>query len=267
MSGEDTGLAFSQRELLACDFDGTIALTSVPAPSGTTVASAYEVAIRQVLGENAVSKYVEHGGLRNRAPAEVIIDLAPELDTDRVRQKTEDLVAAKLDVLYQEVGQTLPDGSRWPRPVEGFMDCWAKISAHPQMDTAVVSSGHQNFIERFYEVQELPAPNLMVTDDDMRPLMEHLPPELCVKPGRLLLDIVHSRWLARYGIEPNYETIKSSRGRIMYAGDDPNKDGKLAENAGVTFSHIGEGNQANVWFALGLLLPFRETSKTEVAGV
>jgi hypothetical protein len=253
---EGQPIEFAQRELSANDFDGTIAITSEPAPNGMTVALAYEAAVQRVLGTNALSEYQAGGGLRNRAPSEVIIELAPTLETEAVRRKTEDLVSAKLSVLSDQVGQRLPDGAFWPRPTEGFTDFWTKITAHPQMDTAIVSSGHQAFIERFYEVQDLPGPDLMVTDDDMRPLMEYLAPELCVKPGRLLLDIVHGRWLALHDIEPTYENLKTSRERIIYAGDDPNKDGGLADNAGVRFMHIDPDDSLIRWFALGEVLPF-----------
>lgn len=227
--------------LFAHDFDGTSHLTGEPAPNGMTVPFAYEHAVEKVLGDDALGWYREEGGLRNRAPFEVVQQLLPEADTDTQRQKTEDLIEAKLSVLLNQVGMRIDD-TFWPRLNPGFRRLWMPASAEPTITTGTVSSGHEKFIRRAFDVHDLEAPDVFVTDDDMRPLLALLPSELCVKPSRLLLDLVHAKWLARSGnaaeVMDDLEALQTSRERILYAGDDYKKDRMLAKNAGVRFIHI-----------------------------
>lgn len=246
-----------QERLLASDFDGTSHLTSEPAPNGMTVPKAYEHGIGQVFGDDALKKYKDKGGLINRAPFEITKQLLPNADIDTQRKKTEDLVAAKLGVLLHQVGKRVED-SFWPRLNPGFRNIWLPASVEPAIVTGVVSSGHDTFIRRSFEVHDLAPPDLTVTDDDMRPLLERLPAELCVKPSRLLLDLLHYQWLgrrAKIGEEAeNPELLHDTRERILYIGDDYRKDGALAKNAGVKFVHVESGRSEAAFFHIGRVL-------------
>lgn len=244
-------------QLLASDFDGTTHLTSEPAPNGMTVQKAYEQGIEQVFGSDALERYKYEGGLRNRAPFEITKQLLPDVDIDGQRVKTEDLIAAKLAVLLDQVGMRI-DETFWPRLNDGFKDLWVPASAERAITTGIISSGHEDFIRKAYEVHDLAPPDLFVTDDHMRPLLEHLPAEMCVKPSRLLLDTLHSQWLERRGIlgvkinDPL--EFQAGRGQIVYAGDDVAKDRNLAANAGVRFVHINPENPVVGFHRLGKAL-------------
>lgn len=232
--------------LLASDFDGTIALTHEPAPNGMTVPLAYELAVARVFGCGALSQYQAEGGLDNRAPLEIVRQLAPDADALRLHQKTEDLVEVKLSHLLREVGNRTTDGEVWPRPTTGFAAFWRDIAGDSSIDSAIVSSGHQAFIEKFFEVHELPQPDIAVTDDDMRPLVSTYKPEHLVKPSPFLLHLAHVRSSARrreLGLVPPV----IARSRVIYAGDDPIKDGLLAANSGARFVHISAEAPAAGW--------------------
>ncbi|MDB5165047.1 MAG: hypothetical protein JWL89_673 [Candidatus Saccharibacteria bacterium] len=246
----------SIERLLASDFDETMAVTSEPAPNGMTVALAYEHAVQKVLGYNALEIYRTQGGLLNRSPVEVTAQLLPVTADDiTVQQRSEDLVEAKLEVLSSQVGELLPDGGRWPRPVAGFVNTWNAVSEQPNITTGVTSSGHQPLIERFCDVQEVARPDIMVTDDDMRPLLTHLPTELCVKPGRLIIDLLQHRWLKHLELPVSHETLTFSRNYIVGVGDDGHyKDSRLADNAGIEFVKIDPEDPVPGWQAVGKLL-------------
>ena len=244
--------------LLATDFDNTVALTFEPAPNDMTVERAYEAAVQRILGEKCLALYQAKGGLRNRAPGEIVAELAPELDSRARNLKTEDLIEAKLSTLTSQVGQRLPDGAIWPRATDGFNRFWAAVSDSTDVTTAVTSSGHDDFIRRFYEVQELAPPDIMVTDDMMRPLTARLPLSLCVKPAPLLLDLVHYQWLDRQGVEADLDNRNESRENIFYTGDDPLKDGQLALNAGVRFMLIDPADSEQCWQKVGRAMNLAE---------
>src|ERR1044071_4449362 len=100
-------MAFEDASLLASDFANTVAFTSEPLPGGKTVEEAYEVAIYEVLGPEVLHNYIKNGGLRNRSPMEIVAELKPDLSVDIRRQKTEDLVEKKMDILLPQFGQRL----------------------------------------------------------------------------------------------------------------------------------------------------------------
>jgi len=237
---------FNEAKLIATDFDNTYALTSQPAPNGMTVERAYEKAVEEVFGLPELEIYKQEGGLHNRAPSEIVAQLSDDTEDGKFSQRTEDLVQIKLTHLYKQVGQKLPNGEFWPRIVPGFKGMWETVSADPKVDTGVVSSGHRLFIEKFHDVHDLELPDHMVTDDDMRPLLATFPREMCVKPSSILLDWIHAEWLKKYNMRDSY-FLTEDHDRIVYAGDDPVKDGKLAENYGVEFVHVDPAKPQEAW--------------------
>ena len=250
--------AFDRESLLASDFDNTVALTSEPLPGGKTVEEAYETAIYQVLGRDALGRYLKSGGLRNRAPGEIVAELSPNLSVQLRPQRTEDLVEAKMAILLPQFGQHLPDGRLWPSTVDGMPEVWSLLSGASGVSTAIITSGHSAAIDRFFDVHELPQPDIAVTDDDMRPLTEILPGSMFVKPSRLLIDWVHQQWLERFElgslVNQDAESYWWSRERITYVGDDIKKDGQMAKNAGVEFVHVPSDNSNQAWQNIGHLL-------------
>lgn len=244
-----------QAELVLADFDGTYALTQQPAPNGMNVARAYETAVRSLFGEEGAEQYAAMGGLRNRAPSEVVDELLPGLDKDALHRKTEDLIEIKLSLLEKQVGERLSDGSIWPNIAPGFKPVWQAISEAAEISTGVISSGHTGFIERFHDVHEIDRPDIVLTDDHMRPWGQHLPLQDIVKPSPLLLEMAFMEWYWRQGhsiadITPGI----MQRAGVVYIGDDPNKDGRLAENAAIDFIHVDRDNYESSWRRVGNLL-------------
>lgn len=231
-----------EQRLLACDFDNTIAQTGERAPGILTVEDAYIRAVGRVFGCSALGQYQMNGGLNNRAPGEITLQLAPFLSPFESRQRTEDLIAAKLAVLSAQVGTRLPDSGFWPRPVPGFSGAWQIATRdNSQIDTAVISSGHDDFIGRCFAMYNLEKPSIMVTDDLIRETMASEEYPLLVKPSPRLMDITHTLWAQRFSNATNLAE------RTLYVGDDIHKDGELAAASGVSFVHIKQGAEMRSW--------------------
>ncbi len=225
--------------LVVADFDGTMADTFAPSPNGLDV----NEACRQVLGEmfgmpNALEQI---GGLQNRAPRELVgaaLKVFPSrwqvADTFLARHcpagrgffgdlLAEAFVRRKLDLLLDEIGEH--EDGMWPAPCDGVVSF---LRAREVRGThyAIISSGHDLFIEKCLDLWGAPRPIAMVTDDDLRALP--WPPHEKVKPSGRLFELLFDRFgAAGIAIPP--------RERIVYIGDDPIKDGGLAVNASVRF--------------------------------
>ncbi len=235
--------------LAAHDYDGTIALTSEPAPNGMTVDLAYEAAVEHVFSDHsdAVALYHASGGMNNRAPTEIVSQLLRELgieqDAAAIQSRSEDLVAAKLGHLKSQVGERLPDGAHWPRFTDGFESYWQYLGQKGSITSAILSSGHEAFIRSTFDIHDLAPPDLFVTDDDMRPLTTLLPRKLTEKPSPLLMQLLHERWIDATQAASDHDPYDSglfaaAARRTVYMGDSIKKDGELAHNSGVLFVHI-----------------------------
>ena len=134
---------------------------------------------------------------------------------------TERLVCIKIDFLTSQIGNTLQDGALWPRLTLGFDSFWNQIRSDETVFTAILSSGHQAFIQKTFEVHGLVLPHLIVTDDELRVL-----PEPLSKPDGRLWDFL----LGKAG--------RTHLQNAVYIGDDKAKDGGLAQNASVRFLHF-----------------------------
>lgn len=207
---------------LVLDFDGTIANTFEPSPSGLGVKESYEIAVRHLFGQSALNQYDLKGGLRNRSPREVVVELqlAGFGKGLEVTGATDELVGLKIDCLINQIGQTLDDGAMWPRLTTGFADFWKQVVTNTSMFTAIVSSGHRAFIEKTFLMHGLGLPKFMVTDDELRSL-----PEPLSKPDPRLWQHL-------------LDEAKVSFPSAFYIGDDQAKDGGLARNARVPFLHF-----------------------------
>ena len=237
------------------DFDGTAFDTFAPPPGGIGVKEAYELAVEELFGVRGLQFYRDAGGLQNRSPREVVTDIVmrygegreglfthllhflrdnggrmraftttKKLESSFTRATVypivaEMLVCLKLERLMNQIGTPMEDGALWPPPVFGFIEYWRKIVSMQGMRTLIISSGHEGFITKVFKLYDLPLPDTMVTDDDTR----HLSIPMS-KPDEGLVSL----GLNRLSIDP-------SDLEIALFGDDPNKDGKLASNAGVPF--------------------------------
>lgn len=245
---------FQLSRLLALDFDNTIALTEESGPSGMTVSKAYEQAFSLVGGPAMVELFINMGGHGNNAPAEIVSGLVSEDSPSELRQEiTERIVEAKLNVLLDQVGQGLEDGSPWPRLTPGFADFWQRpgsTNSESPIHTAIISSGHETFIRKTFDVHKLRQPDILVSDDDIRPLEHSRGHSRLFKPGTYPFALAHRRWLELYGLTGgnyNHSAATEAKKRVLYVGDDLVKDGGLAKNSGIRFIHLDKGQAAACW--------------------
>ena len=235
-------------KLGAYDFDGTAFLTNQDSPNGMNVLIAYEKAIETVFGSEALAEYREQGGLMNGDPNDVINGLWPlacresmltkafsyyqrrkkEIDAavgqldwgHHFSAAVELLVFQKLALLVPEIGTRFPDGDLWPRPLPGFLGHWRSVSGNDEVVTAILSSGHDIFIQRTFEVHGLKQPDFMTTNDTFRKMKNPIS-----KPNVACLNLAE--------FEAN--VLCGGVEAVAYFGDDPMKDGEMAKAAGWPF--------------------------------
>jgi 2-hydroxy-3-keto-5-methylthiopentenyl-1-phosphate phosphatase len=253
---------FQTAQLVACDFDGTIARTFEPSPNNINVYESYRLAIEKVLGAQATEQYISDGGHNNRAPVEIVDSLLPKLEARELNERTDRVVEAKLQISVNEIGVS-SDGLIWPRQVEGFTECWKDIHERKikgeAIDTAIISSGHTSFIEKSFDTWGLPYPDLLLTHETLVEQASDLPTNQTVKPAPLMMNLAKDMWVSLYGLENDGTIDGKINSRILYIGDDIEKDGGLAKNSGVEFVHLdletsSEGwKQVEHWIRLGRL--------------
>jgi hypothetical protein len=207
-----------ERSLLL-DFDGTVALTFETSPNGVGVHAAYEHAVASLFGRKGLQCFTAEGGLKNRSPREVVVALQADgfKQSDGTSCLTDELVRLKIECLISEIGLPLPEGGIWPRLTQGFKPFWKSVKEDQFVYTAIISSGHQAFIQRTFEVHELELPDHLLTDDELRNREVPL-----AKPDPMLLCALAQ--MAGFN-PPN----------PVYVGDDENKDGQFAANCGMPF--------------------------------
>lgn len=239
---------FAKTRLLAADFDGTVALTFEKSPGGIGVTEACELAIEQIFGAQGLDDYKKSGGLRNRAPVEVIQQLAPDAHGEVLAALVERFIELKLEVLISEIGTRFDDGSMWPRPTEGYMELLQAIEEAQKygvvIDHLILSSGHEGFIRRTYEKWGVRIPDYLLADETVSRLHRGDSPRP-VKPAPELIVMAHEMWAGSYGIHK--PTLSHDTRRMHYVGDDPEKDGLMAWAAGVDFTLQNPGDSLEIW--------------------
>lgn len=154
------------------------------------------------------------------------------------------LVGQKLQYLLKEVGLKDIEGKVWPPPSEDalmFLETVHRLKTENfPVDFAIISSGHRAFIEKTLNAWSTPQPDVLITEDDIRP--RKYPQELGrrFKPGVFPLALAHHEWLMKQGLNENdiTRTGKDSKKRIVYIGDDPQKDMLMAQQGRVeSFCH------------------------------
>lgn len=190
------------RPLITFDFDGTIANTFEPSPRGIDVSTAYQLAIRNIFGQIGLRIYEDHlGGLKNRAPRELVLEilrvaeeksvpflLREDTISDPVGILTRRLVYKKLAFLLGEISL------QWPHLYEGAEEFFRAVENQElPVEVAIVSSGHDEFIQKVFEVNGLVPPRNLVTSDLIESLKE--PKRVLYKPAPYQLARAHHRWL------------------------------------------------------------------------
>ncbi len=267
---------FGSSYMLNIDFDETCFTTFISKGDGVEVHRAYEIAVDTVLGKEAQQDFSNYGGLSNRAPLDVIKGLIdrepsliqralghaqeyfahPEVRTDiglgliarfadrgqavndelTWRAITEMLVIRKKEILIPQISE------EWPMPVKGFGEFWHAFYTEKErrglkhVHTAIVSSGHTDFIQLALEQAGLELPDVFMTDDEMR-----RQPHPKTKPDPMALQLVRKAWLNAYLIPSTLRRsdsfISAARRREVYIGDDIKKDGQMAANDKIKFLH------------------------------
>lgn len=221
-----TGRGALTERVLIFDFDGTVADTFTSSPGNISTFSAYERAVKDVFGEADLARYRRLGGLKNRSPTQVVMDLG--VPANQINAATDELVRRKLNYLIPEIGKPTADGEPWPKLTPGFVQFWVaiqKLADRGAIKFANVSSGHTEFVKRTFEVHHLELPPVMISDDDLRQNQD-IPPERRNKPDPLMLEMAAEK----LGI--------SNLGEAIYFGDDVVKDGWMAHHAGASFIHF-----------------------------
>ena len=243
--------SFPAAQLLAKDFDGTVAQTFEKSPNGIGVSENYVLAIESLFGVKAIDQYLENGGLRNRAPIEVVQELAPDATGDELDQLLGLFIDTKLSISMEQIGTRFPDGNVWPRPTAGYLGLRERVeearSAGLLIDDLVLSSGHEPFIRKTYKAWSVGLPTHIVDEEAIRQQAVGLPIEQLVKPSPVLMDVAHNTWRQGYGLPAVSDYSPSERDRIVYIGDDPAKDGELAKNSGVDFVLLEAGRSEATW--------------------
>lgn len=259
--------------LFLCDYDRTLFNTKKRSPNGIGLEEGYEHAVTQIFGPKGLAHYQDEGGLQNRAPSEVVVSLMKR-DTGLIghaREKHAELslslenLPATLSVPWDEaslvfllaemlvhfklqlfLGEIGPD---WPRPYPGVCDFFhtvadLRVKEGLPIQTGILSSGHTPFIEKTLSLWEIPNPRIMITDDDIRHLKYPKNPKSKVKPAPFPFRLLQARWLKQLnGYNPIcLSQVRASLPRMMYFGDDSEKDGGLARNVGVPFGWY-QGNE------------------------
>lgn len=173
------------------------------------------------------------------------------LDHDELtlRAITEMLVIRKKEVLVPQIT------AEWPMAVKGFDEAWLDIAERQKTDerwarvhTAIVSSGHTDFIQLVLDGAGMPRPDVYMTDDEMRRQVHPL-----TKPDPYALQLVRNAWQNAYLIGPELRKSAAfeaeTKSRSVYIGDDHDKDGRMAANDGIKFLH--HDGSADAWHNIG----------------
>lgn len=266
-----------KRLLFLSDNDGTLFNTFEQSPTGYGVHEAYGQALLDIFGHEALAIFKKNG-LKNRAPGQVIElvlaqghmgkmvenakiffnkaqvckldNLVPEgkghkliWDDDNLHPLfTELLVRVKLSYLMKNIGSKNSDGTLWPRIYPGVREFIDTLKWHG--DFGIISSGHDLFIQKSFEIYGIECPEIMVTDDDIRSL-SFKNKSLISKPSPYLIHLALRQW--KYGDMPPSDGI-------VYTGDDMQKDGQMATNTSVPFIYFDPQTSEHHWFDLRNLL-------------
>lgn len=279
-------LSIEDSYLCVFDFDGTVGATFETSPLGSDVEQNYRQTLGQIFGPEILQTYEDQGGLRNRAPAEVIADLyevhpsaiglarahydenhellesvMPLTKAQLLRWEEEPLKTATEVYIRQDLINSLEhvrkydDGAVWPRICDGFEILWNTLQqlndSEPgfKIDTGIISSGYVEYITNCLDLWGLPYPDIWVTDDQTR--SRKYPDDITrrVKPAPFAVALAHQKWLKIHGASGrNFGVAQAlkSKERMFYFGDSLTKDGQMAERSRIGFGHFNPNTSTMV---------------------
>ncbi|MGE5042475.1 MAG: HAD family hydrolase [Candidatus Levyibacteriota bacterium] len=217
--------------LVILDFDGTIARTAEPSPNRIDVNAASRSAVGKIFGDEGLSFYDEVlGGLQNREPGELVAKMIDGLgwrgNGFTAKGATEYFVAAKLSELLGEISPL------WPQLYPGVRGFFRAVESKTiPVDVAIVSSGHDEFIKKVFKAQDLTCPEILVTSDVMRD--KEMPQRPRYKPNPYQLALAHMLWM-----DGRSDLLHLGKEGMVYVGDDPKKDGGVAERSRIPFIFV-----------------------------
>lgn len=241
--------------VVGADFDMTIADTFSAPGDGPGVPQAYQQAVEDIFGADA---WKAIGPFKNQAPIEFGRQLIETLGAEFISRRAqlyhsrhesvldgvmplecgvaidweaenelpsvvEVLVRRKLQLLLPNIGQELGEGRRWPLLMPGFDKAWEQLSKDEDIVTAVVSSGHDVFIQQVFDLHRLPHPKVIISDDHLRRRGLSI-----YKPDMGLWEEV-LRQVRELSLQPTSS---------IYVGDSRQHDGGLARHALIQFLHF-----------------------------
>ncbi len=238
--------AFFRARLFAADFDETIALTNETAPGIVGVEEAYNIAINEVFGVEALTKYMLEGGLQGRAPIDVVRQLAPDAADTETLDILQKLDATKLSILEDQISPT------WPKPSGGFLELSQMIEKTQgtglPIDTMIISSGHATFISKTYAAWGVKPPEIILAQEAILVASQKAAIEMPSKPDSVIMQFAYDAWRRKFDLNPIGTTIKPQDAfRMLYVGDNMVMDGQLAASACIKFVHIEQRNSVKVW--------------------
>jgi hypothetical protein len=162
-------------------------------------------------------------------------------------QETKNTSTAELteQYVYKKLSYLLPEiSTKWPRLYLGAKEFFQGIPTEQgAINIGIVSSGHTDFIRKVFEVNDIPLPDIIVTSDILR--LRPMPKRERYKPYPYQLAEVHRLWkklpskdgVQLWSHEP-YTERAQGKPNMAYIGDDPIKDGGLAEQARIPFIFV-----------------------------
>lgn len=193
---------------------------------------------RQSLVALAKESFLKNGSLEGYVPKGKGFSFVWD-DENPIPVITELLVRIKLKILIAEIRGK--GDAMWPKPCPGFLLFWQALSMFNKANLAnelgitfgILSSGHDYFIQKTFELWEIYPPEHMITDDYLRSnTCCSLKSRERVKPHPKTLELLCGK--------------RIKEGSVIYAGDCLKKDGSLARKLKLCFIWMNlDGNKAN----------------------
>lgn len=205
---------------------------------------------------NAFSFYAKN--MKGLLPYIPELSEVPQWDSEKpTKTITQLLVGQKLKYLCDEIGRVDQEGIIWPQPCRGAVEFWRtveklKTSGVP-IDSAIISSGHDAFIRKAFAVWGLQQPDIIISEDTIRPRKYPEENVRRFKPGQLPIALAHQKWLYKHLQDKDksfIEIARDTKHRIIYFGDDIERDQGTAIDGKLAFGlyHPSLANQPGLHF-------------------
>jgi len=154
---------------------------------------------------------------------------------------TELLVRRKLELLLPNIGRLLPDGKRWPSPYPGVAEFMNLVQKIPGAGVCVVSSGHEPFIRKSLEANNMECP-VIASDDDMRAWNTKVVKfhKRCKPEPHLAIHAIIKLVKHYQGESANFDLPLLKKKAVIIG--DGHVDREMAKNLDIDFYHFISGN-------------------------